>query len=277
MVSTPIGNLEDLSARARGVLSSVAAVVCEDTRVTRKLIAAHGIDVALTSFHAHSSDRRTLQLVERLVDGQDLALVADAGTPLMSDPGAELVEAALKRGLSVVPIPGPSALLAALVGAGVPCQPFVFLGFLPRNRSDQRELLGPLAPLSLTLVLYEAPARLAETLRHLAEICGERRQACVARELTKRFETFERGCLGDLAERFQGGTRGELVVVIGPPDRHHEDARPVGEDQLRNEARRLLESGSAPSEVARILAGAFGLPKRRAYRAVLDVARAQDR
>lgn len=269
VVATPIGHLDDLSVRARRILSEVDAVVCEDTRVSRKLLGAHGIERPTVSHHAHSSDEETARLCDRLTRGEQLALISDAGTPMVSDPGLRLVERALARGAAVVPVPGPSAVLAALVGSGLPPQPFVFLGFLPRAGRERREALGPYVRLPATLVLYEAPGRLAETLGFLAEACGPERPACVARELTKRFETFERGTLAELAARFAEGARGEIVVVVGPP-RDGEGAPPT-EEALRGEARRLLDAGVAPSEAAKTLAAAFGLRKKQAYRAVLDV------
>ncbi len=271
VVATPIGNLADLSDRARGVLAAAAAIVCEDTRVSRKLLGAHRIDRPTVSFHAHSSDLERDHLLARLEAGEDLALVSDAGTPLLSDPGDRLVAAALDRSVPVVPVPGPSALLAALVGSGLSCQPFVFLGFLPRGRGEKRERVAPLAALDLTLVAYESAGRLASTLTELRDVCGPDRAACVARELTKRHETFERGSLGVLARRFADGTRGEVVIVVGPPDRSRPDAAPVEGARLEEEARRLLEAGVSPSEAAKTLAGALGVTRKTAYAAVLRV------
>lgn len=271
VVSTPIGNLADVGARAKAVLASVAAVVCEDTRVTRKLLSALDVDTPMVSCHAHSPPEQVDRLVARLATGEDLAIVSDAGTPLVSDPGAELVSRAIERSVAVVPIPGPSAVLAALVGSGLPAQPFAFLGFLPRGRAAQTEALAPYAPLSLTLVVYEAPNRVPATLGHLADVLGPDRRACVARELTKRFETFERGTLRALADRLTGGLKGEVVIVVGPPELERDAAAPISDARLEIEARRLLEVGRPPSEAARTLAGALGVPKKRAYQAVLRV------
>jgi 16S rRNA (cytidine1402-2'-O)-methyltransferase len=270
VVSTPIGHLGDLGQRARDVLAAAAAIVCEDTRVTRKLLDAYGIERPTVSFHAHSAATDAERLVARLAAGEDLALVSDAGTPLLSDPGERLVDLALDRGLRVSPVPGASALLAALVGSGLRTQPFAFLGFLPRSPGAQREVVAPLAALDLTLVIYEAPTRVARTLRTLVTACGPERRACVARELTKRFETFERGTLGALAGRFEAGTRGEVVILVGPPAAGAGEA-PATDDDLRAEAQRLLDAGASPSDAAKTLAGALGVPKKRAYRMLLDL------
>lgn len=269
VVSTPIGHLEDVSARAQRVLSEVDEILCEDTRVTRRLLDALGVRTPTRSHHAHSSARAVERALERLSEGACLALVSDAGTPLVSDPGAELVARAIDRGVEVVPIPGPSAVLAALVGSGLPTQPFVFLGFLPRGAAEQRETIAPFAGLA-TLVVYEAPSRVGSTLRRLADACGPDRRACVARELTKRFETFARGTLAELAERFEDGSRGETVIVVGPPGDARTEA-PASAADLRAEAGRLLAAGTPPSEAAKLLAASFGLKKRAAYRAVLEV------
>lgn len=266
VVATPIGNLGDLSRRAVETLREVDAILCEDTRVTRKLLSAYEIAKPTISHHAHTSEQQMEHIVGRLAAGACMALVSDAGTPLLSDPGGRLVNRALQRGLEVVPIPGASAALAALVASGLPTQPFCFLGFLPRGKAAQRELVAPVAKLRMTLVIYESPGRLTESLRHLAIICGDDRPACVAREITKKFETYERGTLSDLASRFELGTKGELVVVIGPSD--GVDTVAVS---LVEEARRLLNGGGRPSEVAKTLAGAFGVSKKVAYAAVLEV------
>lgn len=271
LVSTPIGNLDDLSPRAVETLRRAALIVCEDTRVTRKLLDRFEIEGPTAAFHAHSTEAQLERLLERLEAGEDLAVVSDAGTPLVSDPGERLVEGALARGATVVPIPGASAVLAALVGSGLRAQPFAFLGFLPRKPKDQREVLGPWAALDATLVFYEAPTRVGATLSQLATALGAERPACVARELTKRYENFERGTLGGLAAKYAEGARGEVVLVVGPPG---EDASaPADEATLETEARRLLEAGTAPSEAAKTLAAAFGLRKKQAYAVVLSVSR----
>lgn len=274
LVATPIGNLADLGGRAREVLGAVDVVYCEDTRVTRKLLEGHGLKADLRTHHAHSSPRSLDAALGRLEQGETAALVSDAGTPLVSDPGLELVRAALERGVEVVPIPGPSAVLTALVGSGLPTQPFIFLGFLPRGRGDAREILAPWLAMRATLVMYEAPPRLLGTLTLLEEMAGSDRPACVARELTKRFETFERGTLAQLRARFETPPKGEIVLVVGPSTMSSEPA--VASERLREQAEQLIAGGMKPSEAAKVLAGAHGVTKRAAYAMVLEVGRASD-
>lgn len=265
LVATPIGNLEDLSHRAVRILSEVAVVACEDTRTSRVLLDRYGIRTPTTAHHAHSDAQAVEALLERMAAGDDVALIADAGTPLLSDPGGSLVAGAIARGLEVVPVPGASALLAALAGAGCAADRFVFLGFLPRGEAEQREVLAPLRALPMALVIYESPHRTGETLLMLERALGDR-SACVARELTKKFETFDRGRLSALAPRYAEGTRGEIVIVVGPPEAQAADEAPP---DLDRDVAQLLARGLAASEVARILAGAHGLSKKEAYRRVL--------
>lgn len=267
VVSTPIGNLEDITLRALRVLREVAVIACEDTRVTRKLLSAHEISTPVTSFHAHSKAEVTERLLQRLDAGEDVALVSDAGTPLLSDPGGALVEAAILRGREVVAIPGASAMLAALAAAGLPAHRVLFLGFLPRSDAERREVLAPLRDGPYTLVVYESPRRVAELLESLARTLGPRR-AAVGRELTKKFETWERGRLDTLAARFAEPPLGELVVVVGPPEASE---AAVPRDAARLEAARLLSEGMRTSEVAKVLAGVHGLAKQEAYQLVLSV------
>jgi len=265
VIATPIGHLEDLGHRAARVLGEVKVVACEDTRTSRVLLDRYGITTPTVALHAHSDAGAIAALVERLAAGDDIGLVSDAGTPLLSDPGAPLVAQAIERGIEIVPIPGPSAVLAALAGAGLPADRFVFLGFLPRDEPEQRELLAPLRALPLAIVIYESPHRVGETLAMLGRVLGDR-SACLARELTKKFETFDRAPLSQLAERYAEGARGEVVLVIGPPIAGAKDEAPVDVDA---DVRRLLASGAAASEVARVIAGAHGLSKKEAYKRVL--------
>ncbi|MBX2812592.1 MAG: 16S rRNA (cytidine(1402)-2'-O)-methyltransferase [Myxococcales bacterium] len=267
-MSTPIGHLEDLSHRAERILREVDLIVCEDTRVTRKLLSAYNIQTSMKAYHAHSSESTTYHLVELLTSGQNLALVSDAGTPLLSDPGRPLIDEAIEQGLTVIPVPGASAVLSALVGSGIPSQPFVFIGFLPRSFHAQREIIGPVASLVLTLIFYESPHRVSNTLLNLGRICGPSRKACVARELTKQYETFERGSLSELAERFESGTKGEVVIVVGPASGQ---AVKIQEVSLHQEAQRLIAMGMKPSEAAKTLAGVHGLPKKQAYALILKL------
>ncbi len=217
LVSTPIGNLEDITLRALRILREVLWIACEDTRRTATLLGHHGIHTRLISYHEHNERERAPELVAALEQGEPGALVTDAGTPLVSDPGFRLVCAAIARGIRVVPLPGASAVLAALAASGIPCNEFLFAGFLPARRAERRRALERLRPESRTLVMFEAPHRLAASLGDAAEILGPR-AACVARELTKIYEEFRRGSLQDLAAHFStGSVRGEITVVIGAP------------------------------------------------------------
>jgi len=213
IVATPIGNLEDLSARALRLLREVELIACEDTRHTRALLNRFGIKTKTTSYHEHNERERALQLCRLLEAGKDIAIVSDAGTPLISDPGFRIVRAAIERGISIIPLPGPAAFVAALVASGLPCDQFFFLGFPPARASARRRTLAELSAIRATLVFYEAPHRIAATLKDAAEIFGNR-PAAVARELTKLHEETVRGSLVDLAQSFSGKVRGEIVLMI---------------------------------------------------------------
>jgi 16S rRNA (cytidine1402-2'-O)-methyltransferase len=217
VVATPIGNLADLSARARETLAQVALIAAEDTRHTRSLLQAFGIATPLVSLHEHNEAARLRPLVERLQRGEAVALVSDAGTPLVSDPGFGLVRAALDAGIKVTPIPGPTAAITALSASGLPTDRFAFEGFLPSKSSARKKALVELSQEARTLIFYEAPHRLNEVLLDMAEVLGAERRASIGRELTKRFETMYYGTLAELAERSTKDpdmTRGELVIVV---------------------------------------------------------------
>ena len=263
VVATPIGNLGDITFRAIDVLRAVSLIVAEDTRHSRTLLSHYGIATPTSSYHEHNEARETPRLVARLQEGDSIALVTDAGTPLVSDPGARLVRAAIDAGIPVVPIPGASALLAALVAAGLPAERFTFLGFLPRKGRERDAALQAIARSPYTTVLYESPHRVADTLSDLAGAgCGER-QGVVARELTKRFEELRRGTVRALADALAGTeVRGEVVVVVAGAD-ESEDA--LTEDGARVEARRLLGSGSSPRDVVDRLQQ-LGVARNVAYR-----------
>jgi len=216
VVATPIGNLRDITLRARDVLTAADLVVCEDTRVTGKLLNACGLRRPMLSHNDHNAAERRPEILRRLAEGATVALVADAGTPLIADPGYKLVRAAREAGVPVWPIPGPSAALAALMAAGLPSDRFFFQGFLPAKAAARRTVLAELAAVPATLVIYESPRRLGESLRDMAEVLGAR-EAAVARELTKRFETVETGDLDSLAARFATPPKGEVVVLVAPP------------------------------------------------------------
>ena len=262
IVSTPIGHLGDLSPRAVRTLQDVALILAEDTRHSRHLLTHFGIATPLASYHEHSEARMAPKLVERLLAGESLALISDAGTPLLSDPGARLVAAAIDAQVAVVPIPGPSALLAALVASGLPAARFTFFGFLPRKGRERSEALREIGATAHTIVIYEAPGRVAATLADLVESGGGERPAAVARELTKQFEEVRRGTVGELARYYEATPpRGEVVLVIG-------GAPPVGLDEarLREHARTLHAEGLSTRDVARSLIDHHGAPRNLAYR-----------
>jgi 16S rRNA (cytidine1402-2'-O)-methyltransferase len=264
VVSTPIGNLGDLTVRAAEVLRTVDAVLCEDTRHSRRLLDHIGSTVPALAYHEHNEARATPGLVARLLDGGTLAMVSDAGTPLLSDPGARLVRAALDAGVTVTPIPGASALLAALVASGLDATRFTFYGFLARKGRERREALAEVAALRHTAVLYEAPGRVDETLAELAELCGPERPAAVARELTKQFEEVRRGTLGELAAYYAGASvRGEVVLVVGGRSAEADAPDPA---RVQERVRSLHLSGTSSRDVARALVEEFGLPRNEAYR-----------
>ncbi|MCC7425471.1 MAG: 16S rRNA (cytidine(1402)-2'-O)-methyltransferase [Alphaproteobacteria bacterium] len=279
LIATPIGNLADLSPRAHAALAQAGAVLCEDKRVTMKLLARHGISRPLLALHDHNEERMVPAILARLRAGEALALVSDAGTPLLSDPGYRLVRAAIGEGLPVTAVPGPSAALMALTLSGLPPQPFLFLGFLPPKGAARRARLETLraaerAGLAATLILYEAPHRLAACLADCAAVLGER-GAAVARELTKRFEEVRRGSLSDLAARYaQAAPRGEVTLVIGPPEpgaATAEDRQAAAAD-LDTALRAALAQSSLKDAVAAV-ARATGLPRRAVYARALELAR----
>jgi 16S rRNA (cytidine1402-2'-O)-methyltransferase len=235
VVATPIGNLSDLSERARQILGSVAIIAAEDTRHTRLLLQAFGIETPLVSLHEHNEAARTGPLVDRLQRGEAVALVSDAGTPLISDPGFELVRAALDAGIQVSPVPGPSAAVTALSASGLPTQRFAFEGFLSPRPGARRTALLALAQESRTLVFYEAPHRLQEVLDDMTQVFGGTRRASIGRELTKRFETMYYGPLAELTERARQDpdmSRGELVVMIAGRPAEQSEPLAAGADKV---------------------------------------------
>ena len=261
VVSTPIGNLGDFSLRAVEVLKSVALILAEDTRHSRPLLDRYGITTKVMSHHEHNEARTTAQVVERLVAGEDIALISDAGTPLLSDPGQRLVAAAINASVAVVPIPGASAVLSALVASGLPAEPFTFYGFLPRKGRDRSALLDEIASSPHTAVLYEAPGRVADSLRELADRGAGDRQAVVARELTKLHEEIRRGTLESLRAYYKDTPpRGEVVIVIAGAPLAAPD-----ESVLRDSARALRARGLSVRDVAAELARQ-GAPRNLAYR-----------
>ncbi|MDN3563957.1 16S rRNA (cytidine(1402)-2'-O)-methyltransferase [Paeniroseomonas aquatica] len=272
LVATPIGNLGDLSPRALATLRSAAVVLCEDTRVTGAMLARHGVSVTMVPLHEHNEDDQTPRILDRLRAGERVALVSDAGTPLVSDPGYRLVRAAIAAGLPVGAIPGPNAAVMALTLSGLPPHPFLFLGFLPVKAGPRAAELARLraverAGLAASLIFYEAPHRLAETLAALAEAFGPERPAAVARELTKRFEEVRRGDLGSLAGYYgREAARGEIAIVVGPAP-----AETAGAAELDKSLRNALASGMSVRDAAAAVAAATGLPRKQVYALALRI------
>ncbi|HMD45915.1 MAG TPA: 16S rRNA (cytidine(1402)-2'-O)-methyltransferase [Acidimicrobiales bacterium] len=268
LVATPIGNLGDLSRRAVEVLETADAVLCEDTRRTRALLSAAGVPGRgrLISLHEHNEAQRSGDVVARLAAGQTVAVVSDAGTPAVSDPGARVVAAAVAAGYVVTVVPGPSAALAALVVSGLPTDRFCVEGFVARRGAERTRRLAALAAEPRTTVLFEAPGRLAATLADLARVCGEGRPVAVARELTKVHEEVWRGTLGEAAAEFSGrDVRGEVVVVLGGAA----EAPPASARDVSEAVAHQLAAGVRPAEAAANVAAALGVPRRRAYDAAL--------
>jgi 16S rRNA (cytidine1402-2'-O)-methyltransferase len=262
LVSTPIGNMSDLTMRAVQTLSAVSAVLAEDTRHSRPLLEKHGVASPLIAYHEHNEAKSTPALVARLLAGESFALISDAGTPLLSDPGERLVRAAIDAGIVISPIPGASALLAALVASGIVADRFTFFGFLERKGKDRASAIREIAALTHTAVLYEAPARVGETLAAIAAAGAGSREAVVARELTKQFEEFRRGTVQSLAESYhETAPRGEIVLVIAGAEVLEPD-----EETLRTRAHALRAEGLSARDVARVLTEESHAPRNLAYR-----------
>jgi 16S rRNA (cytidine1402-2'-O)-methyltransferase len=273
VVATPIGNLGDVTHRALEVLRAVPLIAAEDTRVSRRLLDRYDIPTRTVSYHAQSGPARERDLLAHLAGGADLALVTDAGTPVVSDPGEGLVAAWATAGGTVIAIPGASAVLAAVASSGVAGSRWSFEGFLPRTGRDRRERLAAIAADERGTILFEAPTRLAATLRDLAAACGDDRPGAVCRELTKLHEQVVRGTLGALAAQAADGTipsRGELVVVVGwgSGERVRSEAAAAADDALvaaRAEVERLTTDGVPRGEAAKRVAAATGIPRRALY------------
>jgi len=267
LVGTPIGNLSDISLRALDTLRQVDGIAAEDTRHTRKLLNHYGIRKSLVSCHAHNEAQRSPELLQRLLEGEKLALVTDAGTPGISDPGAYLVSRALEAGICVSVIPGPTALVAALAASGLPTHPFAFLGFAPARGPNRRKFFASHASLPMTLVLYESPKRLGRTLEDILDQWGDRR-VCVARELTKIHEEFFRGRIREAMEHYRVEPKGEITVVVSGFEGKQGPARE--ETQWRARLREiLLEPDMGVGEASAVIAREYGLPKRVVYREAL--------
>ena len=266
VVATPIGNLEDITYRAVRILGEVDLVAAEDTRHSRKLFAHFGIQKPLVSYHDHNEQQRQEELVKRLQAGENIALISDAGTPCIADPGYRLIASCHAAGITVVPIPGPSALITALSAAGVSTERFAFEGYLPQKAKARADLLRHLNGEQRTLVFYETPHRLAATLADLVEIMGADRPLVVARELTKMYEEFFRGTAAEAVSRFTlEPARGELVLVLPPSTQGPQM-------NVRDALRKLLEEGDlSRRDAVKLIAKEYGLPSSDVYRESLSL------
>lgn len=262
VVATPIGNLGDVTLRALATLKSADLVLCEDTRVTHKLLDRYGLRPKLLAYHDHNAASVRPKILKELQAGGAVALVSDAGTPLISDPGYKLVAETLDAGIRVYPIPGASALLAALVAAGLPTDRFFFEGFLPAKSGQRKNKLADLREIPATLVFYETGPRLADSLRDLFEVLGAR-SAAVCRELTKTFEETRRGTLGELAAHYEtsGAPKGEIVIVVSPPD---PSAKTVSVEDIDTQLKRAMKRSSLKDAVAAV-AEETGAKRREVY------------
>ncbi len=269
VVATPIGNLADISLRALDTLRSVALIAAEDTRHTRKLLSYYDIHVPLKSYHSHNQQHRGTELLERIDAGQSIALVTDAGTPGISDPGTLLIQEALERDVPVVVIPGPAALIVALVASGLPSHPFAFLGFAPARGSGRSRFFADYAALPMTVILYESPQRLHRTLEDILEAWGDRQMA-VARELTKMHEEVFRGTVSKAREHFSPGVRGELTLVVSGAQAAaaNDDEEGIWRESLH---RLIREEGKSVREATEEILRSHRLPRRQVYQEALRV------
>jgi len=264
IVATPIGNLEDITLRALRILRQVGLIAAEDTRSARVLLRHHGIETPVTSYFEHNKLSK-LDAILAALEKQDVALISEAGTPGISDPGYELVCAVLERGFTVVPIPGPSAIVSALAASGLPSGRFLYIGFLPRRTSERRRALGEIAEETSTIIAYEAPHRLLAALQDILAVLGDRRIA-VARELTKVFEEIRRGTVSEMLAHFQATSpRGEFTLVIA--GKQNTTPLPaLSADKVRQRLAELAAQGVPPGDAARLVAVETGLPRRDVYR-----------
>jgi 16S rRNA (cytidine1402-2'-O)-methyltransferase len=261
VVSTPIGNLGDVTARSVEVFNSVSVIVAEDTRHSHTLMSHLGVTTPMTAYHEHNEAREAPRIVRRMLDGESVALISDAGTPLLSDPGARLVAAAIEAGVRVIPIPGASALLSALVASGIAADQFTFLGFLPRKGGERETMMRTIARSPFTTVLYESPQRIGATLADLARAgCGDR-AAAMARELTKKFEEVRRGTIATLLETLGETVRGEIVLVIAGAVE-----RAPSESDARDLVSRMRSAGASSRDIIERLTDELGVPRNVAYK-----------
>ncbi len=271
---TPIGNLEDITLRALRILKEVDIIAAEDTRRTLQLLRHFDIETPLISYHQHNERAQSQNIIQRLLEGQELALVSDAGMPGISDPGEILIKRAIEEGIVVEPLPGATAGILALVGSGLDTTSFAFEGFLDRKRARRRERLEKIKTEDRTLIFYEAPHRIRESLRDMLTILGNRR-AVVARELTKKYEEFIRGSLDDLVQHFQDKPpRGELVILCQGMEAEELEARKreaLGEISIRQHVILTMEEGNSKKEAIKKVAQIRGLPKSQVYKKTIDI------
>ncbi|MGI6711304.1 MAG: 16S rRNA (cytidine(1402)-2'-O)-methyltransferase [Bacillota bacterium] len=268
LVATPIGNLDDISIRALRVLKEVDLIAAEDTRHTRKLLSHYNIHTPLTSYFEHNKRVKGEYIVSQLKQGKSVALVSDAGMPGISDPGEDLVREVIAQGLKVCPIPGPSASIAALVVSGLPTDRFIFEGFLPREKKDKRQRMNCLKAEQRTIILYESPYRLIDTLMEFLQVLGDRK-AAVSREITKKYEETIRGTLSEMISYFQDNPpKGEITLVIAGREEQKEVL--IDTVQLKGEIKKLVNTGMAKKDAVKEIAMRYGLPKNQVYRLSLE-------
>jgi len=270
LVATPIGNLEDVSARALRILRDVDRIACEDTRHTAKLLARYEISTPRESYHKFNEEKRTAKLLERLRQGEQIALVSDSGTPLVSDPGYEIVSACRREGIRVIPVPGPTAAITALTGSGLPTDSFFFAGFLPARRSGRKRRLEELAAVAATLIFYEAPHRLLASLSDMVAVLGPRR-AAIARELTKIHEEFLTGALPELLDRLQARDKiqGEIVIIVERGEASPEPV-PYPDSIKRHLEEEIQRTGLSRNEALKAVARQRDITRKQAYKMVLE-------
>jgi 16S rRNA (cytidine1402-2'-O)-methyltransferase len=271
IVGTPIGNLEDITLRAIRILKEVDVIACEDTRHTQKLLNHYNIEKKLVSYHEHNEMTRSPELLIQLEQGAKIALVSDAGMPLVSDPGYRLVTLCVRHKIPVVPVPGPSAMLAALSAAGLPNEEFVFVGFLPARGGERRRMLERLRIEERTIIFYEAPHRVAESIADLLDILGDR-PACLAREVTKLYEEFLRGKLSQLAESLaERPARGEITLLVGPPEQSGVGGQVDSTQSLSDRVEELIRQAKLDRKDAlKLAAKERGITRRAAYDQLID-------
>nr|WP_314807144.1 16S rRNA (cytidine(1402)-2'-O)-methyltransferase [uncultured Selenomonas sp.] len=270
LCATPIGNLADITYRAVEMLRTADVIAAEDTRHTRGLLAHYDIHTPMTSYHEHNKEEKGAELIERLCAGENIVCVSDAGLPGIADPGGDLARRAIAAGIPVTPLPGANAALSALICAGLPLDGFTFVGFLPRKEKKRRELLARIAAYPETLIFYEAPHRLRETLAALAAGLGAQRRACAARELTKKFEEFRRTTLGELLAHYrEHEPRGEFVLIVAGADENAPAADAAEEMSLTERYAAHIAKGLDKKEAMRRTAQELGISRRDVYQAVL--------